>query len=160
MSKYNLCISKKRNLLTIALKEDFTLPHLVQWTPLDSRWFTWVHLESRSIFFWVVVQPNYHTKLWKDDHSNRVEGEGAKLGQWLEIEEELVLKMKEKGIQGQGGKKAPIQRYIIWYYLLPAHPFLRKTAQDQKRMLPRKPCPNLTKPCMYHFFISFIPIKH
>ena len=49
----------------------------------------------------------------EDDHSDRVEGKGADLGQWPEIEEELVLKVKGKGIRGQGGKKAPIQRYII-----------------------------------------------
>ena len=41
-----------------------------------------------------------HQASVKDDHSDRVEGEGADLGQWPKIEEELVSKEKAKGIQG------------------------------------------------------------
>ena len=34
----------------------------------------------------------------ENDHSDRVEGEGADLGQWPQIAEELVSKVKAKGI--------------------------------------------------------------
>ena len=95
----------------------------------------------------------------EDDHSDIVEGEGADLGQWPKIEEELVSKVKGKGIWGWGGKKAPMRRYIIWYYftfflLTPFSGRLPRT--EMQRMLPRKP-PQIWPNPICTIFLSFIP---
>ena len=60
-----------------------------------------------------------HQASVEDDHSDRVEGEGADLGQWPKIEEELVLKVKGKGSGGEKEKKPPYKG-ILYDIILPS----------------------------------------